>query len=236
MSSLIVKPHRPWRTRLIIAVVAVGVLLGGWGLFEYGRARAGYDSLAAEHAQARLQQAGQQCSAALEKLQEQNAILQRGMQIDHKAYQDLESTVTNLQSQVADLKGQLAFYRGIVSPKDAQQGLRIEAFGVTPNGTKNGFRYKLVLTQVLKGDRLARGKILLNVEGLQAGQSKVLSLDSLASDGNKVLSFSFKYFQNFEGDITLPAGFAPTRVVVKVEPYGNTEKVEKTFDWPPEEG
>lgn len=236
MSSLIVKPHRPWRTRLIIAAVIVGALLTGWGLFEYGRARAGYDSRAAEQQEAQLHQLNQQCAADLDKLREQNAILQRSMQIDHKAYTDLEATVTNLQSQIADYKGQLAFYRGIVSPKDAQQGLRIEDFQVTPNGTDHGFRYKLVLTQVLKSDRLARGRVSLDVEGLQSGQAKVLSLDSLAADGNKVLTFSFKYFQNFEGDITLPAGFVPTRVVVKVDSYGDSGKVEKTFDWPPEEG
>jgi len=236
MSLLVVKPHRPWRNRLIIAGVTLAVLLGGWGLFEYGRARAGFDALSAQEAQGQLQQQTQELQNQLTQLREEKAILERSAQIDRKAYKDLEATVSGLQAEIAEYKGELAFYRGIVSPRDAQQGLRVESFEVSANGAENGFRYKLVLTQVLKSDRLARGKIALEVEGLQDGQNKVLSLQDIAADDSKTLTFNFKYFQNFEGDIKLPAGFVPLRVVVKVDPYGNAEKVEKSFDWPVEEG
>lgn len=236
MSSLVVRPHRPWRDRLIIGGAVVAVLLSGWGLFEYGRARAGFDTLSAQAEQTKLQQHVQELQQQVTQLREEKAILERSAQIDRKAYKDLENTVTGLQSEISEYKGELAFYRGIVSPRDAQQGLRVESFEVAANGVENGFRYKLVLTQVLKSDRLARGKIALEVEGLQDGQNKVLSLQDIAADDNKALSFNFKYFQNFEGDIKLPAGFVPLRVVIKVDPYGNADKVEKNFDWPVEEG
>jgi hypothetical protein len=46
------------------------------------------------------------------------------------------------------------------------------------------------------------------------------------------LVFSLKYFEEFAGEITLPAGFDPVRVLVTLIPDGNgTPRVEESFDW-----
>lgn len=235
MSRLVVTPHRPWRNRALIAGLAVATVLSGWGLFEYGRARAGFDTIAAQEAEGELRQQTAELERQIVQLREEKAVLERSIQIDRQAYKELEGTVNGLQAEIAEHKSELAFYRGIVSPREAQQGLRVESFEVAPNGSANGYRYKLVLTQVLKSDRLARGKATLEVEGLQNGQNKVLTLNDVSSDNSKVFSFNFKYFQNFEGDLTLPANFVPLRVVVKVDPYGGGDKVEKIIEWPVEE-
>jgi len=235
MSRLVVTPHRPWRNRALIAGLALLTVLSGWGLFEYGRSRAGFDTVAAQQAQAELRQQADELERQLTQLREEKAVLERSIQIDRQAYKELEGTVNGLQGEIAEHKSELAFYRGIVSPREAQQGLRVESFEIAPNGTANGFRYKLVLTQVLKSDRLARGKATLEVEGLENGQNKVLALHQLVGDKSKDFNFNFKYFQNFEGDLTLPANFVPLRIVVKVDPYGSADKVEKIFEWPVEE-
>ena len=46
--------------------------------------------------------------------------------------------------------------------------------------------------------------------------------------------FSFRYFQNIEGDIQLPQGFKPQRVTIKVVSRNRSSQdpLEKTFDWP----
>ncbi len=235
MSRLIVKPHNPGRSRAMTVGLVVAALLTGWGLFEYGRSRAGYDVIAAQQEQMAMTGRIDQQQKEIASLREEKAILDRSVQIDRKAYKELETTVTSLQAQIAEFKGQLAFYRGIVSPNDAQQGLRVDSFEVTANGVENGYRYKLVLTQVLKNDRLARGKVSVDIEGLEDGQNKVLSLQDLTSDANKNLAFNFKYFQNFEGDLKLPTRFVPLRAVVRVELSGSADKIEKVFDWPQEE-
>lgn len=235
MSRLVVTPHRPWRNRAIMAGLVVLGVLSGWVLFEYGRSRAGFDSIAAQQAESAWRQQVSDLEQQIGQLREEKAVLERSIQIDRQAYKELEGTVSGLQAEIAERKSELAFYRGIVSPREAQQGLRVESFEIAPNGSASGFRYKLVLTQVLKSDRLARGKATLEIEGLQNGQNKVLSLQDVSADNNKGFNFNFKYFQNFEGDLALPAGFVPLRIVVKVDPYGGADKVEKIFDWPVEE-
>ncbi|PKM46715.1 MAG: hypothetical protein CVV05_03310 [Gammaproteobacteria bacterium HGW-Gammaproteobacteria-1] len=236
MSRLVVTSHRPWRNRALAAGLALATVLSGWGLFEYGRSRAGFDTLTAQQQQTQLSQRNAELMQEIVTLREEKAVLERSIQIDRQAYKALESTVGGLQADISEYKSELAFYRGIVSPKDAQQGLRVEAFDIAPNGVENGFRYKLVLTQVLKSDRLARGRASFEVEGLQDGQNKTLLMHEVNAEAIKFFSFNFKYFQNFEGDLTLPAGFIPLRVVVKVDPTGgNADKVEKIVEWPVEE-
>ncbi|MFA5627005.1 MAG: DUF6776 family protein [Thiohalomonadaceae bacterium] len=235
MSRLIVKSYRPWRLPLIILGLLLGSVLSGWGLFEYGRYRAGYDGLTAQQTLDELARKNTELQNQIISLREEKAVLERSIQIDRQAYKTLEAMVSGLQAEVIDHKSDLAFYRGIVSPKEAQQGLRVETFDVAANSQENGYHFKLVLTQVLKNERLIKGKARFEVEGLQGGENKVLSQHEVMTDTSKFFSFNFKYFQNFEGDLTLPDGFVPLRVVVRVDESGGADKIEKIIEWPTEE-
>ena len=42
--NLVVKAHRPWKSRFIWGIVALILVVSGWTLFDYGRFLAGYDS------------------------------------------------------------------------------------------------------------------------------------------------------------------------------------------------
>jgi len=42
--NLVVRAHRPWKSKFIWGIVLLGLLIGGWTLFDYGRFLAGYDS------------------------------------------------------------------------------------------------------------------------------------------------------------------------------------------------
>lgn len=235
MTRLIIKPHRPGRMRLLAGALVMGVFVAGWGLFEYGRTRAGFDALAAQQEQERLLRLNTELQQENGSLREEKAMLERNIQIDGQACREQLATVSELHDEIAACKGELAFYQNILSPQEAQQGLRVESFDILPSSQPYGYRYKLVLTQLFKSDRLARGKVSLEFAGRAGGKERVLSLGEVTADKNKAVAFNFKYFQNIEGDVRLPAGFIPQRVVVRVEFSGGsdkTEKLEKSFNWP----
>jgi hypothetical protein len=94
----------------------------------------------------------------------------------------------------------------------------------------------VVLTQVLKNDRMAVGQVKLKIEGLMNGQPRTLNLDAISEKSVKELNYRFKYFQSLEGDLVLPKGFQPLRAMVQIQPGGRTnDMIEKTIDWPTEE-
>ena len=210
------------------------MLLAAWALFEYGRFSAGFDSFKAGEQHKKLVKRSDDLESQITSLREQKAVLERDSQIKQKAYDELDTTLKVLQGEILELKEELAFYRGIVSPRDAAQGLHLQRFKVEPNGKPRGFRYKVILTQVLKEDRTARGTLSITIEGVQNNEAKVLGLQDVSEKHIKELEYSFRYFQNMEGDIQLPQGFKPQRVTIKAvsRNRSNQDPLEKTFDWP----
>ncbi|MEJ2397353.1 MAG: hypothetical protein P8Z67_03660 [Gammaproteobacteria bacterium] len=233
--TLVVKAYHPWRSRVVSGLLLLVLILVAWALFEYGRYSAGYDSFKAVKEHKQLLQQNRDMKGQLASLQEDKAVLVRDAQIKRKAYQDLDTNLKVLQGEILELKEELAFYRGLVSPRDAAQGLHLQRFKVEPNGKARGFRYKVILTQVLKDDRTTRGYLTFAFEGIQNHVAKVLSLSDVSDKHLRHENFRFRYFQNIEGDIQLPQGFKPQRVTIKVisrNRRARQDPLEKTFDWP----
>jgi len=233
--QLKVKHHNPWKTRVFILLGLLALGVGGWSLFDYGRYQAGYDSAEYDLEQLRLVALVDELQDEIEKLREQKAQLERAAQIERQAYNELDTNLKLLQGEILELKEELAFYRGIVSPRDASRGLRLQRFSLEPNGLRS-YRYTVVLTQVLKNDSLASGRVKFLIDGLQGNESKTLDLSALSENSVKELDYRFKYFQNLEGDLVLPKGFKPMRATAQILPGGRQEDmIEKTIDWPTEE-
>jgi len=234
--SLVVKPHHPWKTRALWALAGLLMLAGGYTLFDYGRYLAGYDSSEASRVKQELLQVKKRLEGEIEDLRQEKALLQRAQQIERQAYTDLDGTIKNLQSEILELKEELAFYRGIVSPREASTGLQLQKFSLESGGSDRRLRYRVVLTQVLGNDRLASGRVQLELEGLQGSESRSLTLKDVTESSANELSYRFKYFQKLEGDIRLPEAFSLLRATLRILPRGNERNsIEKTIDWSIEE-
>ncbi len=230
--NLVVKPHRPWLTRIVLGLGAITLIIGGWTLFDYGRYLAGYDSATYTEERQVLLDVNSELEQKVDRLREKKVQLERAAQIERQAYDELDTTLKVLQGEILELKEELAFYRGIVSPQDASSGLHLQRFKILANGKSRSYRYKIVLTQVLKNDRLATGKVRINVDGLINNQPKTLSLKQLSEKPVKELNYRFKYFQKLEGNLTLPKGFTPFRVNIDIVPRSRKRNsIEKTINW-----
>ena len=231
-SHVIVKTHHPVRLRVIIGLLVIGALVGGWSLFDYGRDRAGFDSGLAERERNGLHNRIDELVAANNDLRGQNAILVQAAEIDRQAYDQVDDTLRGLQAEILELKQEVDFYRGIVSPKGGE-GLRVQKFEMTRNGETQSYRYNLVLSQFVKSQRLVKGVAEIMIYGMQGENQKVLALKDVTRPGKNNISFRFKFYQELEGSIELPDDFEPLRVEVQATPDGNQLKsIKKMFSWP----
>lgn len=231
MSHRVIRARPRWQLISIQLGAALAVLLTAWGMYEYGRNDGGYDVVAAFDQRQKLKQELDDSYQTNTQLREQMAVLERSSQIEQEAYKQLEGTVNGLQDEILELKEELAFYRGIVSPGNAQAGLNLQTFELSPTLIERKYRYKLVLTQVLSNGVVAYGNISFSVEGSKEGQPMEYTLAQL-SDLNKELRFRFKYFQAFEGDLVLPEGFIPSKVNLVVKPRSRKHKqLTKSINW-----
>jgi hypothetical protein len=199
---------------LLVGGVA-GLILLLYAVFELGRYDAGFrviDSM----------QGALSASARIRSLEAENAA-QRGQleaaevarRVDREGYKQVEQSLGDMQSQIARLNQDLAFYRGLVQP-DSNVGVKVQQLQILPDAKPGQFRLKFILMQVGTSKSNVTGNVALTVEGLQGGRPLNLGLDHIGADSHANRSFSFRYFEDYDELIHLPAGFDPTRVSVEI--------------------
>ena len=93
------------------------------------------------------------------------------------------------------------------------------------------FTFVATLTPNLNLGAINQCRATLSVEGTRDGRMQQLDWSSLRQQPDAPgVDYSFKYFQRVEGDVLLPPGFKPVRVIVRLQPKGGTA-VERSFTW-----
>jgi len=229
--SFQVRPHRPGRTLAVSVILLLGVLFGGWWLYELGRDHGGYESRMSRATEARLRIQIDDLRSRVTELADQRTLLERSRRIDEATFQRLESRLEQREQHIGHLEEELAFYRSLVSSADAESGLTVERFSLYPDGARE-YRFEIVLTRLDHDDTEAGGSLDLTIEGLRAGESVELAYADLVVDGDPELGFRFKYFQALAGRLRLPDDVDPERVRLAVEPEDDEiGSVEEDYSW-----
>jgi hypothetical protein len=223
---------------MVRAFLVLFVLIAGYLVFEYGRIRAGYDTIDTANERGELVAHIDALDDVIEALQQEVALQETHREIDREAYKEVESSLITLQAKIVEQQNAIAFYRGIVSPADGKPGLRVQDFKLTRGGEEREFNLRLVLVQAMKHDRKVSGDVSVSVEGNEDGEVKSYALtDLLPADADKAWPFSFRYFQDFDRQIVLPDGFTPERVNVEVRSRTRSiSSIEESFAWVTSQG
>lgn len=233
-AELVVKRRYSPRVKLFFAgLVAVVLIVASGAIYNHGLSMAGFDKMSAYQRQLGLRGELNRLRDENQELRESLARAQRALQMDQTAYQDLDHSLKDSAKEIVKLREELTFYRNIISPANNVGGLQIQSLHIERSGadpSKNEYRYKLVLVQALKHDRQIYGRARLAITGMQAGEEVVLAYPAAAG---KALNVNFKYFQDLDGVLKLPADFKPLRVKVSVTTTGNTARtIDRFYTWP----
>jgi cell division protein FtsB len=216
------------------AAVVVAMLVGAYLIFEFGRIQADYnivDSIAEQQA---LKSEIGGLEDQIVELKQEIALLETHRVIDREAYQVVETNLTDLQRKIQEQQDAIAFYRGIVSPKDGGRGLRVQDLKLTRGKDERHYNLRLVLVQVMQHDRSVKGEVDFSLEGALNGVATSYKLEELLpEDGNSSWPFAFRYFQDFDRELVLPDGFMPEKINVEVVSRTKSiASVKQSFDWP----
>lgn len=208
-------PH-PRAHAILLAVIAACLLFGIWGAWTVSSGGRGGD------------EAG--LRAEIEALRQEVATLARSDQVSREANQDLQLTLAERDEEVSALRADVAFYERLVGSTSQRRGLSVHSLKLQSLGD-GAWRFTATLTQTLNRAAVSSGRLTLAVEGSRNDALERLSWAELrqAEDAPGV-EYSFKYFQQAEGDLILPADFKPLRVIVRLAPPRG-EAVEESFTW-----
>jgi len=214
----------------IVSIISI-VLISLWVSFEYGRSIAGYDSASANAYIEQLKAELEESEAEIIASNRRATMLVRNSRIDEDASAQLKEILTQAQNEALELKKELSFYKSIVAPEQGSRNLAIQTIQLKLN-EEGGYNYTIMVSQRGRNNQFARGTIAVSIEGVKNGQPVTLQLADVAKDVKKPMKFGFKYFQNFEGVMNLPAAFQPEYLRVMVKPStGKIKAVDEQFAW-----
>ena len=219
------------RILVALATVLIG-LFGLYVIYELGRYNAGYDRQAVAQQRTELEVRIEHLEADNRSLRTKLAELDTIRLGRAREQAEVARAMGDLQAQVAKQSQELAFYRGVVAQGAANLGVKIEDLRIAASSQPNLYLVHMALVRSGRAETLAAGTLLLTVDGEFAGGDKTLDLPTLTGGRQQSLRYDFRYFQDFDQELTLPAGFKAAHLVVEV--HSNRKDVtplSQTFLW-----
>ena len=195
--KLVVKQHRPLRRAALILGFVGGAALAVAVAFHYGHWNYIVQSLDSSGSKRGLIEDNIELRRELEIAERELARMRRTAAVDEKARSEYQGSVGKLRNEISDLKLELAFYRDILSSTEPDSGPRVRGFKLRDFGGGRRYQYRLVLTHVNKDDKVAAGRIAVEIRG--DGTCRQESVAAGRNCGERRRSFGFR-IQAFSTD------------------------------------
>jgi predicted DNA-binding protein with PD1-like motif len=167
-------------------------------------------------------------------LRRELAMVKQAGEVDREALLAVREQIKKLQDERLKMEEELTFLRGIVSTSSKKQVLRVQNFKLEPGFEAQQFIYKFTVSQVINSGSVVKGRIEVAIMGLQGGHSKLLKLEQMSDEKLSSHKMRFRYYQNVEGKIQLPADFQPASITINVKPSSTKLKsVSESYSWSP---
>lgn len=232
-SDLVVVRRQPGlrlRQFLILLVFSIGAGAGGFAL---GMLQADFRQKDSSQTRAVLAEQVEELREENRQLRQQLLKLERGRGVDEQTIREAQRTISELQTKLSQMSSDLGFYKDIMAPGEADRILQIQRVSVRPGRQEGRFNYRLSLTQVGDNRNFIAGQVNVNVVGERAGEQESIPLRDLSPEIEKLgIVFRFRYFQDIQGELTLPEGFTAQAVQIIAQADGkNGARVERTYEW-----
>ena len=232
--KMVVVPYRLWKrlffTLALVAGVGVSALFG----FAYGYYQTSQTQQTVQPDRAELVEEIELLRVENFDLNRQVVILDRTNVMDQRVNEEVQDTISSLRDQVALLKQDVTYYRRVVSEETEDTGLIISNWDINSTREDDLYRYKLVMRQQdADGDTFLTGHVNVNLVGRQKEEFVTFPLHAVSAEQDQLdIRLRFKFFQNIEGELTLPEGFVPNLVqiaAVETSPFEKT--LDQDFSW-----
>jgi hypothetical protein len=216
-SNLVIRAHAPARRLIIFGIVALIAAVALYIVYELGRFNAGYDRLEVAQQRTELEVEIERLGKSNRELRTQLAELDTIRIGRAREQAEVARSIGDLQAQVARQTQELAFYRGIVAQGAAAVGVKVQQVHISAGAKAERFVLHIALVRSVRPDNVAVGSVGVSIDGATAdGKATTLDLTALTIGKQRELPFNFRYFENVDQDVALPAGFKPEHVAIEV--------------------
>ncbi len=213
--KLVVRYYAPKRQAVLWGGIGLIALIVLYTVFELGRYDAGFRVIDSVRGAMAANSRIRTLETENENQRVQLEAAETARRVEREGYRQVAQSLGEMQSQIARLNQDLSFYRGLVQPESLIH-VKVQQMQIVPQGPPGQYHLKFVLIQTGKSDKEVNGSASLTIDGLQNGKPMSLSYAQVSPSRHLALSYSFKYFQDYDEALELPPGFEPTRVGVEI--------------------
>lgn len=147
--------------------------------------------------------------------------LDRAHQMDREAKRQAQQALAELQHERLLLTKRVSYLQHLV--REGQDGIvEVKDLQVTPTDTPGRYEFQVVLSQLVAQSGRTRGQVRIYLILSRDGEETKLSLDALEGSSPASTAIDFEHFQAVSGTIVLADGDEPRRMVIEVEPEGES--------------
>ena len=233
MRRSVVVQHHPARRRwlaVFAGLLALVLLLSGF--FAGGHSGLRW-SLSVSSENAYLQEQLQLTHTQLDELQQWRANQETREEIEIGALELVRRELAEQHAVIAELEQGIRFYKSLMAPNEAEEGLSVRGIDLIEGVESGRYQFRILVQQSARKHELLTGSLRVELQGLRDGEPVSHELSSLSAQLPKPdIRLRFKYFQAIDGELDLPEGFVPRKMIAYAK-SAKPRKVEvrKEFPW-----
>jgi hypothetical protein len=230
--SVVVQQHPNLFRWLMVSAAVLGLTLFLTGFFA-----GGYSGLSWSHSVSSendyLREQLQLAHKQLDELQQWRANTETREEIEVGALELVRRELAEQQEIIAELEQGVRFYKSLMAPGEIIEGLSVRGIDLIPGVEDGRYQFRILVQQSARKHNLLTGTLRVELQGLQDGEQTDLELSGLSEQVPKPdIRLRFKYFQAIDGELELPEGFVPRKMIA----YAKSSKpskveVRKEFPW-----
>lgn len=207
-----------------LALMGVAVAMGYW--------LARHDALSAQANLETLRNDVAILSGEVARARAERVRLERAHQMDREAKRQAQQALVELQQERLLLTKRVAYLQRLV--RDGQDGIvEVKDLQVTPTDTPGRYAFQLVLSQLVPQSGRTKGRVSIYLVVSRDGEERKRSLDAFEGSSPGSTAVDFEYFQAVSGTILVADGDEPRRIVIEIEPEGESVAASsEVFLWP----
>ena len=208
------RPQTPAYIRWLIVTLLTLLALGlSWGMYDAGRKFAGFDKDEITYELDRLSQLNAGLQGDNDELRMKIAGLDRQLQMDLVAREDITKQVKMLEHENTRLKEDLAFFQGLGStPGKNVQRISLGRLKLERGNFPGEYHYSLLLVQGRQRPGEFHGSLEFTVKFQQNGKKMEIPLE----DSTSKTEVSFRFYQRVENVFRMPPDAVVESMQVKV--------------------
>lgn len=222
--KMMVRTHVAWYWRWLgmLVLLSLSLALAAW-VYDAGRRFAGFDREQLEEELARLRDSSAQLKDETARLRAIADASESRLKIEQSAQAQLVTQVKALEVDNNRLKEDLAFFENLVPSERRDDKVSIHRFKVERDVLPGEYRYRLLVMQGGRRDRLFQGSFQLLLEVQQGGKDDMIIFPGSSDAGSAAFKLNFKYFQRIEGTFRVPAEAKVRAVQARILENGSNQ-------------